>query len=88
MEKVKKPKRQKWFTFSIYQNKDDGKFIIHWNWSVPHIPLEEIEYSKTPDRHQLVFCGTHNLYWVFFKSWEGKYKWFRKTRNDHTNCGG
>lgn len=89
MPKVLKRKRQKRFTFSIYNHlKDNGKFIIYWNWSVPHIPFEGVEYAKTPKMHQLVFSGTDNLYWVFVKSWKGKYEWFKKTPNDHTQCGG
>ena len=78
----------KWFSFSIYKDKEKKRLVIHWNWHVPNIPFESIEYSKSPNIHQLVFCGTDNLYWVFNKTWEGKYKFFHKTTNDHCCCGG
>lgn len=81
-------KMNKWFRFSIYRDKEKNKLVIHWNWHVPHIPLEDIEYSKSPNMHQLVFCVTDKLYWVFAKTWEGKYKFFFKTTNDHCACGG
>lgn len=76
------------FKFSIYRDKEEKKLFIHWFWNIPYIPLEHIEYAKSPNMHQLVFCGTDNLYWVFNKTWEGKYKFFHKTTNDHCTCGG
>lgn len=78
--------KNKWFDFSIYKNKEEQKFIVHWWWNVPKIPFESIEYSKTQRQHQLVFCGRDNLYWVFYKN-EGKYKFFKRTINDHCSCG-
>lgn len=79
---------KKWFKFSVYKDKEEQKFIIHWWWNVPKIPFEGVEYSKTKRQHQLVFCGKNNLYWVFSKSYpEGKYKFFTKTTNDHVSCG-
>jgi len=78
----------KWFRFTVYRNKEKKKLVIHWNWNVPHIQLETIEYAKSPNMHQLVFCGTDNLYWVFGKDWSGKYKFFFKKTNDHCTCAG
>jgi len=77
---------KKFFNFSFYRK--ENYLIIHWNWNISFIPFEGIEYSKTPNFHQLVFCGTDNLYWVFSKTWQGKYKFFYKSTNDHTSCGG
>lgn len=79
---------KKWFRFSIYKDKKEKELIIHWYWCVPHIPFENIEYAKTSKIHQLVFCGTDNLYWLFNKDYKGKYKFFSKTNNDHCKCGG
>jgi len=79
--------KNKWFNFSVYKDKEEKKFIIHWWWNVPHIPFEGIEYAKTPRCHQLLFLGTDNIYWVFCKTLEGKYKFFYKDKNDHCSVG-
>ena len=79
--------KNKWFEFSIYRNKEEQKFIMHWWWNIPKIPFEDIEYAKTKIQHQLVFCGKDNLYWIFSRINKGKYKFFYKTTNDHCSCG-
>lgn len=79
--------KNKWFEFSVYKNKEEQKLIVHWWCNVPKIPFECIEYAKTKIQHQLVFCGRDNLYWVFSKICEGKYKFLYKTTNDHCSCG-
>ena len=77
-----------WFKFIVYKNKEENKFSIHWIWNIPHIPLERIDYAKTTRLHQLVICGTDNLYWIFNKNQNGGYKFFHKTINDHCDCSG
>lgn len=82
-----------------------SKFIWHWwmpNWLKNHI--EDISfdnvYKGTPmdcqiKRTCLVFSGSKNLYWIFFRhkkkgtdygNWRPCLK-FMKTSNDHTGCG-
>jgi hypothetical protein len=90
----------KWFSFSYYNRrkinkksgtiipKEDQKIVIRWSWNIPHIPLESIEYARSKNCFQFLFCGTENLYWVFSKWRDEKCKWFFKTRNDHCNCAG
>ena len=90
----------KWFNFSYYNKcrrakkegdiipKEEQRIVINWWWHVPHIPFEGISYARSKKMFQLVFCGADNLYWVFCKDYEGTYKWFFKTTNDHCQCGG
>lgn len=73
--------------------KDYFKFLIHWNWFVPHIPFEGIEFAHEWNRTHLVFCGADNLYWLQLRDsprWDEKAKWkirIFKTHNDHCSCG-
>lgn len=67
--------------------------------------LESIEfdniYEGTPEDYRekrtcLIFAGSKNLYWIFFRDKPGNYattgdwKWclkFKKTHNNHVCCG-
>lgn len=69
------------------------KRIYHWNWFVPHVPFEGIEFVHEWQSTHIVFCGTENLYWIFFRQsprWDERGKWkfkLMKCSNDHTSCG-
>lgn len=77
-----------------YQNnkKDYFRYLIHWNWNIPHIPFEGIEIGHIWDRSYIVFCGTDNLYWLHFRispRYDQKGKWklkISKNTNDHCCC--
>lgn len=79
----------------VYQkNKADYfKIIIHWNWDVPHIPFEGVEFAHIWNRTHLVFKGTDNLYWIQFRDsprYDERGKWhfkLMKSPNDHCSCG-
>ena len=78
----------------VYQanKKEYFKIIVHWNWFVPHIPFEGIEFCHQWNGSHLVFCGTDNLYWVIFREsprYDERGKWkfkLMKTPNDHCKC--
>lgn len=75
----------------VYQkNKDEYfKIIMHWNWSVPHIPFEGVEFIHMWNRTHIVFKGTDNLYWIQFRDsqrYDERGKWhfkLMKSTNDH-----
>ena len=79
----------------VYQQNKEKYFkkIFHWNWSVPHINFEGIEFVHCWERTHLVFSGAKNLYWIIFRDSSnygerGKFKLKAfKTSNDHCSCG-